>query len=377
MALTRRRLLGAGVGVASGLLGGCTRRNPLDSVLNDGGTGPPGETGTPGSGSGAGESTTATATATRTSSVGAAGSATDRVYDELTWFATEYRPTVDRYLSTAARARSLIGTLERRSSVGTDDVERLRALLARVERLVYEGLVPHFDAEPTVRSFNEEHLERLSTLRERGDWDGVQRVLGTMEERYRRLSSESYVTDTFPVDPIRGPFARMLTADGATAETAVVCYFPSADYLTRVQADVNAYDGGLAGGRTDVQEYEQLLGPVTVVASRESLAYLTYTSLTHGMESRPVFVQRYSDAEGADGAVRRMLSASGSVTADGTATLGGSEWRQIYYQAAGGVTYAHLRRTGRYLLTIAPTRTPWDERPSNWTTALKQAWFWE
>jgi hypothetical protein len=72
-----------------------------------------------------------------------------------------------------------------------------------------------------------------------------------------------------------------------------------------------------------------------------------------------------------------MLSASGSVTADGTATLGGAEWRRVYYQTAGGVRYAHLRRTGRYVLTVAPSGTPWNERPSDWTTALERTWFWE
>lgn len=374
MGLTRRRLLATwGVGVSS-LTGGCTGLNPLDpgdgdgEEPTDGGT----TTGTDGE-----RTETGTPTPTPTQAAPVGGSETDRVYEELTWFATRYRPAVDRYRSTAERARSLIVTLERQSSVSESDVERLRGLLDRVEELLYEELVPHFDAEPTVRSFNDEHLERIATFRERRDWDGVKRVLGEMEERYRTLTSDRYVEATFPVDPIRGPFARLLTADGATTGTAVLCYLPSVDYLTRVQADPGEYRGDIAGGRLDVQQYERLLEPVSVGASRESRAFLTYTALTHSMRSQPAFVQQYRDGEAADDAIRQMLSGVGSVTADGTELLGGREWRRVYYQAASEVTYAHLHRTGRYVLTVAPSRTPWDERPSNWTDALKRTWFWE
>lgn len=373
MALTRRRLLAMGGVVVSSLSGGCAGLNPLDRDGDGDGDGVlPTDTAETPTGTATPTATPATATP-----VPGDGSATDRVYAELTWFATQYRATVDRYRSTAGRARSLIGTLERQSSVSEADVERLRGLLARVEEILYGDLVPHFDAEPTVRSFNDEHLDRLATFRERRDWDGVQRVLGEMEERYRTLASEAYVASTFPTDPIRGPLVRLLTADGAAPEAAVNWYLPTEDYLARVQADPEEYEGEIAGGRSDVRRYEQLLGPVTIAAFRESRAFLTYTSLAHGLESQPVFVQQYRDAPAADGAIRRMLSASGSVTADGTTTLGGAEWRRVYYQAASEVTYAHLRRTGRYVLTVAPSRTPWDERPTDWTTPLELTWFWE
>ncbi|MFB6160137.1 MAG: hypothetical protein ABEJ61_03065 [Haloferacaceae archaeon] len=382
MALTRRRLLGLCGVATSSLIGGCTGLNPLerggDGLLPGAGT----ATGTgAGAGSGSGTPTgarngTVTPTPTPTPA-GGDESATDRAYAELQWFATRYRPTVDRYRSTAQRARSLLGTLERQSSVSEADVERLRGLLARFEEVLYEGLVPHFDVEPTVRSFNDERLGRIATFRQRSDWDGVQRVLAEMEERYRTLASDAYVARHFPVDPIRGPLARLLTADGAASEAAVRCYLPPADYLARVQADPDAYEGEIDGGRSDVREYERQLAPVSIVASRASRAYLTYTSLVHGLQSQPVFVQRYRDAAAAEGAVGRMLSDSGSVTADGTAALGGAEWRRVYYQAAGGVTYAHLRRTGRYVLTVAPSRTPWGDRAPDWTTPLELTWFWE
>lgn len=369
---TRRRVLAGGTALASAVTGGCMGLNPLSGSGSTAGSDgasddQPTQTATE----------TATATPTPTPAVSRSGSETERVFAELEWFARQYRPTVDRYLSTGSRALNLLETLERQSSLRQSDVERLRSLLDQVTTILYDGLASHFDAEPTVRSYNEERISEIQTLREREDWGGVQRVLGEMVSRYETVVSEEYVARTFPTDPVGGPFARLLTGDGQTERTAVMAYYAPTDYLGRVQVAADTSTGALAGGRTDIAGYDRTFDATGIAAYRTARAYLTFTDLTHGQRSQPVYVQQYEDEARADSAVRRMLSASGAVTAEGTRTLGGQEWREVFYQANGGVTYAFLLRTGRYTLVAAPSRTPWDERGDKWTTPLSLGWFWE
>ena len=295
---------------------------------------------------------------------------------EIEWFARQYRPTVDRYLSTTSRALSLLESLERQSSLSTDDIDRLASLLGEVETLLYDRLAPHFDTEPSVAAYNEQRLSELRTLRERQDWDEAQNVLGGMVSRYGTLSTQGWVARTFPTAPAGGRLARLLTRQDAADRTGMMVYYAPTDYLGRVQADPDAYEGQLGGGRNDIPGYERSFDAVGIAAYRSARAYITFTDLTFGLRTQPVYVQQYRDAERAQSAVRRMLSASGAVSAEGATELGGQEWRQVFYQANGGVTYAFLLRTGRYLITAAPSQTAWDERSRNWEQPLALGWFW-
>ena len=367
---TRRRLLTSGAALASAATGGCMS---LDSLASE-------DTGSDG-GSGDESRSSATPTPaptpTPTPSVSRSGSATEQVVTEVEWFAQQYSPTVDRYLSTADRALNLIETLERQSSLSRADLDRLGALLDDVERPLYEELAPHFDAEPSVRSYNDGRLSELETLRGREDWDGVQQVLGEMASRYRDLATADYTDRTFPTNPVGRQFAEVLTGGTGTEKAGIVVYYAPTNYLARVIADEGYSVSDLDGGRTDVSRYDRLFDPAGIAAYRTARVFLTYTDLIHGRRSQPVFVQQYESEARADGAVRRMLSASGAVTAEGTRTLGGQAWREVFYQAEGGVTYAFLLRTGRYLLVVGPSRTPWDERDDGWSTPLARGWFWE
>lgn len=197
-----------------------------------------------------------------------------------------------------------------------------------------------------------------------------------MAARYATLVSDAYVARTFPTDPIGGPFARRLTGGDETDRAAVMAYYAPTDYLARVQtAPVERAE--VDGGRTDVSRYERTFDATGVAAYRTARAYLTFTDRSHGLRSQPVYVQQYETGDRAVGAVQRMLSDSSAVSADETAALGGQEWRRVFYQSAGGVTYAFLLRTGRYLLVAAPSTTPWDERGDEWTTPLSLGWFWK
>jgi hypothetical protein len=371
MELTRRRALATGAAVATGTLGGCTRLNPLSGGDTDGG----------GGGGGGGSTTTTsggtpTPEPTATPAVSRSGTATDRVFEEVEWFGRDLRPTVERYLSWASRALGLLESLDERSSVSARDLDRLRSLFDDLEAVLYDRIAPHFGTEPSVRSYNAERVSELRTLRGRADWDAVQRVLAGMVERYETLASESWVARTFPTDPVQGRLAEVLTADGRAADAATLVYYAPTDYLVRVQRDAAAYAGELAGDRDDLPGYDRTFDPTSVAAYRTARAYVTYNHLGRGPRAVPVFVQQYEDEARAGSAVDRMLSQSGAVSADGTRTLGGQDWRRVFYQANGGVTYAFVLRTGRYVLVTAPSRTPWDEREDGWTAPLSLGWFW-
>lgn len=378
MDLTRRRALATGATVASAALGGCTSLNPLSGGESGGGAGASGGADSNSGDAGAmAESSTPTPAPTTTPAVSQGGSTTETAVAEIEWFVREFPATVDRYLTASSRALGLVESLDSRASVSAADLDRLETLLSRVETVVYDDLVTHFDTRPTVRSYNDDRLSELRALQERSDWEAVQEVLSGMTERYRGLSTRAWVEETFQTDPVGGRLADRLTADGATDRAAVMLYYAPTDSLERVQADPSAYEGALPGGRTDVSGYERTFDPTAVAAYRTTRAFLTYVSLQFDRQSQPVFLQQYRDADRAEGAVERMLSASGAVTAEGTQTLGGQEWRRVFYRANGGVTYAFVLRTGRYVLVAAPSQTAWDERDDSWSAPLELGWFWD
>jgi hypothetical protein len=382
MDLTRRRALATGATVASAALGGCTSLNPLSGGESGGGAGASGgadpDSGDAGAMAGSSTPTPTPAPApTTTPAVSQGGGTTETAVAEVEWFVRDFPATVDRYLTASSRALGLVESLDSRASVSAADLDRLETLLGRVETVVYDDLVTHFDARPTIRSYNDDRLSELRALQERSDWEAVQAVLSGMAERYRGLSTRAWVEETFQTDPVGGRLADRLTADGAADRAAVMLYYAPTDTLERVQADPSAYGGALPGGRADVPGYERTFGPTGVAAYRTARAFLTYVSLRFDRQSQPVFLQQYRDADRAAGAVGRMLSTSGAVTAEGTEPLGGQEWRRVFYRANGGVTYAFVLRTGRYVLVAAPSQTAWGERDDSWSVPLELGWFWD
>lgn len=378
MDLTRRQALATGATVASAALGGCTSLNPLSGGESRGDAGASGgaDPGSGDAGAMAGSSTP-TPTPTTTPAVSQGEGTTETAVAEIEWFVRDFPATVDRYLTASSRALGLVESLDSRASVSAADLDRLETLLGRVETVVYDDLVTHFDARPAIRSYNDDRLSELRALQERSDWEAVQEVLSGMAERYRGLSTRAWVEETFQTDPVGGRLADRLTADGAADRAAVMLYYAPTDTLERVQADPSASEGALPGGRADVPGYERTFGPTGVAAYRTARAFLTYVSLRFDRQSQPVFLQRYRDADRAAGAVGRMLSTSGAVTAEGTETLGGQEWRRVFYRANGGVTYAFVLRTGRYVLVAAPSQTAWAERDDSWSVPLELGWFWD
>lgn len=374
MGWTRRQLLATGSVFASAATAGCVDRfNPLsgDGEPDTGGgsTAGPESTSTP--------TATATPTAAATAAVSRSDSATEQAIAEVVWHVSRFRPTADRYLSAAGRALGLLQSLDDRASVSPADLDRLESLFGQAETVLYDRLVPHFDAEPTVATYNDDRLAELETLRERSDWDAAQALLRRMVTRYETLASEAYVEQTFPTDPVAGRLARVLTRPSTVEDAVVAAYDAPTDTVLDVRRDTDAYvPDRLPGGRTDLPGYEETFDPVSVAASRTRRIYLTYTTLRGEQRSLPVFVQRYEDGRRAESAVRRALSESGAVTTDGTQTLGERTWRRVFYQSNESVTYAFAHRAGRHLLVAAPSPTPWDERPKGWDRPLELGWFW-
>lgn len=375
MGWTRRQLLAAGSVFASAATTGCVGRfNPLSG---DGEPATGGGESTAGEASAATATPTATATTTTTATASRSDSATEQAMGEVEWHVSRFRPTADRYLSAAGRALGALQSLDDRASVSPADLDRLESLFERVETVLYDQLVPHFDAEPTVATYNDDRLAELETLRERSDWDAAQALLGRMVTRYETLASEAYVDQTFPTDPVAGRLVRVLTRPSTVADAAVVAYDASSDTVLEARRETTAYvPDTLPGGRSDLPSYEETFDPISVGASRTRRVYLTYTTLRGERQSWPVFVQGYEDERRAESALRRALSESGAVTTDGTQTLGERTWQRVFYRSNESVTYAFAHRTGQYLLVAAPSPTPWDERASGWDRPLELGWFW-
>lgn len=371
---SRREVLGV---VASGLLAGCAGTN-VPSMPNPLGSGDGGGRVTatpPGDG---GPSTTSSGTPTATPAGAETGTATRRVFEEVEWFATEYGPATAEFRSLAARMRNLADGLSRRSSITPDDVATLHGVVGRIETVVEGRLGPHFDTSPSVVADSRELIDRVETLRERGDWDRVSTALADLHDLHATVATDSYVARTFPRDPVGGPAVRHVTRTGHAGDAAVVAYHVGADAVVRIRQNPGGNPRTAPGGRADVNRYRTLFGPLAPGPGGDALgdagAYLTVTSLSYD-GTTPLAVRRYRDAGAAGTAVEELLS--GGVTGEGTTRFGGREWRRIFYQSGGDVVYADLTSAGPFLVVAGPSRQPWEDRPSGWLAPLELTWLWE
>lgn len=368
--------------VASGLLAGCAGvsvpsvpsiPNPLGGGGGGDATPAPRATDAPPS-----PTPTASATGTPTPTPETPGAATARVFDEVAWFATEYGPATAEFRSLTARMRNLADGLSRRSSITEGDVATLRGLADRIAAAVDERLGPHFDTAPSVVPETRSLIDRIATLRERADWDGVSAALSELAERHATFTTASYVARAFPRDPVRGPLVRYVSAPDRAGDAVVMAYHVGADALVRVQQTPGSYPGTPPGGRDDLARYRTLFGPLAPGPGGAALgtagAYLTVTGLGTGTTT-PLSVRRYPDAAAATAAVDELLS--GGVTAEGTARRGAREWRQVFYRPADDVVYADLTLAGPFLIAAGPSPRPWDEREDDPLGALRLTWLWE
>lgn len=323
---------------------------------------------------------TRTPTATGTPTPGETGEMTRQVFDETTWFATEYGPATVEFRSLTGRMRDLAYGLSRRSMITAANVATLRTLADRIEVNVEDRLAPHFDTSPSVVADTRELIDRIETLRAREDWDRVVAALSELSELHATFATESYVSRTFPRDPVRGPLVRYVARSGHAGDVVVVAYHVEADAVVRVQQSPSAYPGTPPGGRADVERYRTQFGPLAAGPAGDAVgtagAYFTVTSPIGG-RTAPMAVRRYRDATSAGKAIEQLLT--GSVTEGGTAQFGGREWRRVFYRSAenADVMYADLTRAGPFLVVAGPSRRPWDDRPSDWIAPLELTWLWE
>jgi hypothetical protein len=303
---------------------------------------------------------------------------TERVFDGVAWFATEYDPATTEFRSLTGRMRDLADGLSRRSSIGDGDISRLRRLTGRIETTVEDRLGPHFDTSPSIVADTRRLVDRIETLHAREDWDGAAATLSELAELHATVSTESYVSRVFPRDPVRGPLVRAIAGDGHADDLVAVAYHVGGDATVRIQQNPAAHPGTPPGGRDDVGRYRTLFGPLAAGPGGEAMgdagAYLTVSGLTGG-GATALSLRRYRDEAAAERAVESLLS--GSVTESRTAELGGREWRRVFYRPTDNVVYADLTLSGSYLVVAGPSRQPWDDRPSDWLAPLELTWLWE
>jgi hypothetical protein len=371
MGLKRRELLAATAG--SALLGGCVGVGvpSVPDPLGSGGEGTASATAGP-----TNDGTPATPAPTTTAASKAGEEewrATERVFDELNWFASAYEPTVGAFLSLSGRVRNLCDSLKRKGSVSEGDLRDLRGLTDGVERVAYDRLGPHFDTEPTLRAFNDEHLERIETLGARNDWDGAAAALRDMAAGYDEFASRAYVTNTFPRDPVRGPLVDYLTAPGRADEAVVLAFHEDEDETVRAQRRRDAYPGRPAGGQRDVERYRRLYRPLQHERGRTGLAYVTVNDVAHG-GAVTLQLQRYRSVE--RGRAAFSVALSDPVSVETTTSLGGREWRRAFYHEGSDVVYADVTRTGPFVVALGASRTPWADRDEAWHRPLGKTWLW-
>lgn len=392
MEFTRRGLLRAGGLVAGGTLAGClgdgsnvrypeTESDPTDLPLRDAEESGGADTPEP-------ERRVEDGQPQRTVPNPDLASATERIFSEVDWFARQYPKEVEQYKTAMERAANRVQGMSE-STPDEETPERLDKVIdwAQTESA---GLLDHHAAfDEAVDSAIEYHVDIVEKFTGRGDWDRVAEELARLAAQIRSLTSDPYIEQAFPRNPIRNKLVDWLSVDDRvmfelwheqTDFTAWVydeprnrSLFPAfpterrrdrATQFQPLEQDPQRTDGLLveAYAIPDDAPAATDQGPPAADPAKE------YQSICF-------FIEQYADARQATAARQALFE--NDVSTEDPVDFGDStvRWRQVYYRASGDVVYAYLAQAGRYLLMVGPSERAWEERV-DWGHPLDRTWVW-
>lgn len=304
------------------------------------------------------------------------GQDTAVIANEIDWFGNAYPATIEHYLSLCDQAIATIQQLRRSSTLTETQLAKLRTATMRAADYFDATLEPHFDVYGPVP---EPHLEEISTFARRGDIDRAHTELDELLDHFQDVSSGSFVNRELSRNPIHDRLYESLTAPnpgrvlfGFVQHTSG---FSSWVYPT-TPTDFSQYTWN---GVND--DYRDVFGPTTSPAGRTDLVSLTINRVPenlrwdkNSMPHVPVLLQRFHSRAAAQAAYSEVVNTS--VTVEGQTAFGRGTWDEVYYYFDGDIQYAYLLQVGSFVLSMAPSQTPWDERPGIERDIVKRTWLW-
>lgn len=319
---------------------------------------------------------------------------TETIIGEIEWFATEYDEAIAAYRNAINRLLTAISQIRDSSDISAHDLERLRNGTATVADVTRRRIAPHFDVHNRMVTPENDFYRTVEKFAGRGDWDRADEELSEMYTYYRTRQHQPAIDEELSNDPIQGLLLETLRADSipqavrerhdvhASVDPALFeVHHPASNYD---QYAYSALDPGVYGDAIDDHDREAFgqLDELQEGTGRTGAAYVVADlrsqqrpkRWTENLPDLAISLQRYASPTAATRAVDGMIQSA--VSQEGTETLGGREWRRVYYYYDGDIVYAYLLQAGRCLLAAAPSRDAWEERSEHWTDPLKLTWLW-
>ena len=319
---------------------------------------------------------------------------TETIAGEIDWFATEYDDAIADYRNAINRLLRAIEQIRESADISAHDLERLYKGTETVARVTEREIAPHFEVSNRLLTAENDYYRTVKKFADRGDWDRADEELSEMHTFYETRQREYVIGEELSNDPIQGRLLPTLRADSIPKElrerrgvqadvdpALFEVYHPASRYGQYAYSNqdpavygkaIDSHDRETFNQFSELQEGFERTGSAFVVANLRSRRQPK--RWTHELPNEVISIQRYVSTAAARRAVEQMLEAS--VSEEGTESLGGRSWTQVYYYYDGDITYAYLLQAGRFLLAASPSRTAWEERPDHWTDPLQLTWLW-
>lgn len=421
--LSRRRLLALGGAGIAGALSGCSEASEPE-------TAPPGGGGNGGGGGGGTETPTPTATTEPGPELRYPEFAdvTDRIVDGIVWHATRWDRTLAEVRIRANRVIGSVQSMRTADTITENDLAELERRTTDTAEYLRENVVPRYPVpDEAVLEGNNVLVQQLKLASNRGDTEGQRRQLRRIGDLYQKYTRSTFFEEVFPNGPIRGElFGDMAAVESGDAVFGV--FHPASGFVAGVTGDVPTSDEEVpqhvhefptghvvvshAHGHDDahhignhenepvtrqlyayrdgqfdiledtnpsvpgVEEFEphlvDVFRSVSVPDRREDVVYATVNDPSRDFVDLPLQIQQFDSAATAAETVDFLLSAD--VFQEGTATVGGREWRRIFYTQQDTNVYAFLLWTGRHVLTLFPEPVVWEDRV-DWPGPFGLTWI--
>lgn len=328
--------------------------------------------------------------------------ATRRIDREIRWFAGQYEPALNNYRRRVRAAAGVVESVEAEMAredgtygpLTDDRLARIRGDIAEALEVTERWLGDQFVTDDHLRDETDYHLSTTERFKRRGDHDRVAEQLRNLAHFLYGVTREAYVQSVMPRHPIQNRLIGWLRG-GPDRYTAFTVRYPAGGFATRVYSGKQVavigrpivgdrrttFESEFSGARSDdavdaiylvsyLPDYET----PTARPRRRGDPVQEVPIRWDGLARQPILLQRFSDLRSATSAWETLVSPSGSLTVDGRYPFGGVDWRRVYWQYAGDVTYAYMTQAGEYLIAFAPSRTAWEERV-DWAGPLESTFL--
>jgi hypothetical protein len=315
--------------------------------------------------------------------------ATRRIYREVRWFAGQYDPAIANFRRATRRAGKAVAeaaaAMEREGGGYGPLTDRalasIRGEIAAARRTTDRWLGDQFVTDDHLADETAYHLRTVARFKRRGDHDRVAEQLRNLSRFLYGVSRDAFVRSVMPAHPIQNRLVGWLRG-GPNRTTAFAVRYPAGNFATRVysglQVDVvgrpvagdrrRTFESEFAAARsadaTDalyLRSYLPDLDRITPTADRDGRIPEVPRRWTR-VPTQPILCQRFPDVRAAAAARESLVAGSGPLTVDGRYPFAGVDWKRVYWTYDGDVTYAFLAQAGEFLLSMAPSRTAWEER---------------